>query len=155
MSTPHTPWRVATTHAIFATDPAPLWQLVAQFDGLPALVPELVASGTSIGQGVGMRRILQIQGGGSVTEELIAFHPEQFRLTYAMRDLREEPWEHYFCTMQLQALGAGQTHLMATGYFQPRTGQEATARETLAAAYDAIFNGLARTLGVTLNLQRG
>ena len=155
MTTPHAPWRVTTTHAIFASDPAPLWKLIAQFDGLPALDPEQVESGTSSGQGVGMLRTLHIRGGGSVIEELIAFHPEQFRLSYAMKDPVGEPWEHYFCTMQLQALGAGQTHLMATGYFQPREGQEAAAREALAVAYHAVFIGLARALGTSLELQPG
>lgn len=142
------PWRVTLAHAIFATDPAPLWKLVAQFDGLPALVPELVKSGSVSGEGVGMVRTLNLEGGGVVREVLIALHPEQFRLTYAMEDAPENPWDHYFCTLQLQALGAAQTHLLATGYFQPREGRENDAREGLGVAYEAIFAGLARVLSV-------
>lgn len=87
MSNAHSPWCVAITHGIFATDVTPLWDLVAKFNGLPDLVPELIESGTTLGQGIGMRRVLQIRGGGSVIEELISVDLEHFRFSYAMRDL--------------------------------------------------------------------
>ncbi len=155
MSTLHTPWRVYSTHAIFSTDPAPLWKLLADFNGLPVLLPELVKSSSVTGEGVGAVRALTFSNGLSVKELLIAFHPEQFRLSYAMEDPVGFPWEHYFCTQQLQALGAGQTHLLVTGYFQPREGAEADAREVLTEVYHAIFTGLARELGVAATVQEG
>jgi hypothetical protein len=153
MSTPHTPWRVYSTHAIFHTDPAPLWKLLADFNGLPALLPEIVKSSATAGEGVGAVRTLTFDGGGVAREMLIAFHPEQFRLSYAMEDPVGFPWEHYFCTQQLQALGAGQTHLMITGYYQPREGADGEARSGLAEVYAGVLTGLARVLGVRMELQ--
>ena len=151
----HSPWRAIVTHAIFSTDPASLWKTTSAFDGLPALVPQLIASGTAQGEGVGMTRTLHLHDGTVVKEELIAFHPETFRYVYAMTENEGMPWEHYFCTIQLQALGADQTHLSATGFFQPRDGREAEARKMLTAVYEALLAGYARALGVTMNLQAG
>lgn len=153
MSTPHTPWRVYSTHAIFHTDPAPLWRLLADFNGLPLLFPEMVKSSVTAGEGVGAVRTLNLEGGGVAKEKLIAFHPEQFRLSYAMDDTTGFPWEHYFCTLQVQALGAGQTHLMIIGYYQPRDGADMEARGGLAEVYAGLLNGLARVLGVTVESQ--
>ena len=116
-----------------------------KFDGLPDLVPALVARGTTVGEGIDLRRILQIRGGGSVAEELISLDSENFRFTNAIKDLEGQPWEHYFCNVQLKALGPGQTHLAFTGNFPPRGG--------LGVAYGPMFGGLARTLGVSLKLQ--
>ena len=149
----HSPWRAIVTHAIFSTDPASLWKISSAFDGLPALVPQLIASGTTQGDGVGMTRTLQLHDGTVIKEELIAFHPETFRFVYAMTTNEGMPWEHYFCTVQLQALGADQTHLSTTGFFQPRDGQEAGDRDVLRGVYEAILAGYARALGVTMNLQ--
>ena len=86
-------------------------------------------------------------------EELIAFHPETFRYAYAMTENAQMPWEHYFCTVQLQALGGDQTHLGATGFFQPRAGQEAAIRRMLGEVYGALIQGYARVLGVTVVMQ--
>jgi hypothetical protein len=148
MSTPHTPWRVYSTHAIFHTDPQPLWKALADYNGLPKLLPEMVKSSTMTGEGVGAVRTLTFDDGTVAREVLIAFHPEQFRLSYAMEEPEGFPWTHYFCTQQLQALGAGQTHLMITGYFQPREGTEAEACAVLSEVYAGVLTGLARELGV-------
>jgi len=99
-----------------------------------------------------MTRTLKLHDGTMIKEELIAFHPETFRFVYAMTENEGMPWEHYFCTIQLQALGADQTHLSATGFFQPREGQEASDREVLKGVYEALFAGYAQALGVTMNL---
>jgi hypothetical protein len=153
MSTPHTPWRVYSTHAIFHSDPAPLWRVLADYNGLPALLPQMVKSSALTGQGVGAVRTLTFEGGGVAKEVLIAFHPEQFRLSYAMEDPVGFPWTHYFCTQQLQALGAGQTHLMITGYFQPREGGDVESRDALSEVYAGVLTGLARVLGVAMTPQ--
>ena len=150
MSTPHTPWRVYSTHAIFHADPAPLWRVLADFNGLPALLPEMVKASSTAGQGVGAVRTLTFEGGGVAKEVLIALHPEQFRLSYAMEDPDGFPWTHYFCTQQLQALGAGQTHISITGYYQPREGTDGAAREGLSEVYAGVLTGLARVLGAPL-----
>lgn len=155
MAHAHSPWRVAVTHAIFATEPAPIWQVISKFDALPALMPELIESGSCVGEGVGAKRTLNLVGGLIAREELIAFHPEQFRYSYAMTDTAGMPWEHYFCTVQLQALGAGQTHLMSTGYFQPREGQEAAVREMLSKIYEGLISAYARAAGTSASLQPG
>ncbi len=155
MSTAHPPWRVYSTHAIYSTDPAPLWKLLADFNGLPGLLPEMVATSAVEGDGVGAVRSLTFTGGGSAREVLIGFHPEQFRQSYAMEQPDGFPWEHYFCTQQLQALGAGQTHLLVTGYYQPREGADADARAILADVYHGLFAGLARELGVAATVQEG
>lgn len=151
----HTPWRVYSTHAIFSTDPAPLWKLLADFNGLPSLLPGMIMTSSVAGEGVGAVRTLTFEGGGTAKEVLIAFHPEQFRQTYAMEQPEGFPWEHYFCTQQLQTLGAGQTHLLVTGYFQPREGADADARAVLANVYHGLFAGLARVLGVAATVQEG
>jgi hypothetical protein len=153
MSTPHSPWRVYSTHAIFHTDPAPLWRVLADYNGLPALLPEMVKSSTLSGEGVGAVRTLTFEGGGVAREMLIAFHPEQFRLSYAMENPEGFPWSHYFCTQQLQALGAGQTHLMITGYYQPHEGADGEARDALSEVYAGVLTGLARVLGVGMTPQ--
>ena len=153
MAHAHSPWRVAVTHAILPADPAPIWKVISKFDGLPALVPEMIQSGSASGEGVGMTRTLNFTAGLVAHEELIAFHPEQFRYSYAMTDSSAFPWEHYFCTVQLQALGAGQTHLSSTGYFQPREGQEAAVRSLLAQVYEGLISGYARALGVSAAFQ--
>jgi hypothetical protein len=153
MSTPHSPWRVYSTHAIFHTDPAPLWRVLADYNGLPALLPEMVKSSTLSGEGVGAVRTLTFEGGGVAREMLIAFHPEQFRLSYAMENPEGFPWSHYFCTQQLQALGAGQTHLMITGYYQPHEGADGEACDALSEVYAGVLTGLARVLGVGMTPQ--
>ena len=63
--------------------------------------------------------------------------------------------EHDFFTQQLQALGAGQTHLLVTGYYQPRKGTVADARAVLADVYHGLFSGLARVQGVAATVQEG
>lgn len=155
MSSLHTPWRVYSTHAIFSTDPASLWRLLADFNGLPGLLPEMVKTSSVTGEGVGAVRALAFSDGGTAKEVLIAFHPEQFRLSYAMENPHGFPWDHYFCTQQLQALGGGQTHLLVTGYYQPRDGTDADARAVLAEVYHGLFSGLARELGVAATVQEG
>ncbi|MEO6052737.1 MAG: SRPBCC family protein [Chthoniobacterales bacterium] len=154
MTTVHSPWRSIVTHAIFSADTASLWKTISPFDALPTLVPQFIASGTTQGEGIGMTRTLHFHDGTAVQEELIAFHPETFRYVYAMTENADKPWEHYFCTVQLQALGADQTHLSATGFFQPRDGQETAIRATLAEVYEAFFAGYAHALGVTMKLQQ-
>jgi mxaD protein len=153
MSTPHTPWRVYSTHAIFHTDPAALWRVLADFNGLPELLPEMITASSTTGEGVGAVRSLTFEGGGAAKEVLIAFHPEQFRLSYAMENPEAFPWTHYFCTQQLQALGAGQTHLVVTGYYQPREGSDSNARNVLAEVYAGVLTGLARVLNVPMTPQ--
>jgi len=153
MTNAHTPWRAFTAHAIFLTDPASLWKVIAPFGGLPAVAPEMIASGTTEGEGVGMTRTLRFHDGMVAEEELIAFHPETFRYAYAMTENGKMPWEHYFCTVQLQTLGGDQTHLSATGFFQPRAGEEASIREMLGGVYGALIRGYARVLGVAVVVQ--
>jgi hypothetical protein len=153
MTSPHPSWHVYAAHAIFATEPAPLWKLLADFNGLPALLPDLVKTSVTTGEGVGAVRTLTFADGGSARENLIAFHPDQFRQAYAMENPDDFPWEHYFCTQQLQPLGAGQTHLMVIGYCQTRNGREAEARGVMKAVYHGLFAGLARTLGVAVTVQ--
>lgn len=153
MTTAHSPWRAFVAHAIFSTEPAALWKVIAPFDGLPALAPELIVSGTAKGEGVGMTRELHLRDGGVAKEELIAFHPETFRYVYAMTENGAMPWEHYFCSVQLQKLGGDQTHLSATGFFQPREGKDAEIRAMLTGVYGALINGYARALGVPVVMQ--
>ena len=76
-SHPHTPWRAYSAHAIFETAPPLLWPKVADFAGLPELVPEMVASGSVEGAGVGAVRTLNFADGKSAKETLISFHSEE------------------------------------------------------------------------------
>ncbi len=136
--------RVAIGVAVLPTAPPP------GFGGLPAVAPEMIASGTTEGEGVGMTRTLRFHDGMVAEEELIAFHPETFRYAYAMTENGSWPWEHYFCTVQLQALGGDQTHLAATGFFQPRAGKEDAIPGMLKDVYGALIQGYAGALGVAV-----
>jgi Fatty acid desaturase len=50
--------------------------------------------------------------GKTAHEVQIVNHPQLYRLSYSMSDPTPFPWNHYFCTQQLQSLGAGQTHFL-------------------------------------------
>ena len=148
----HTPWNVYSTHAIFETGVAPIWDLLADFNGLPALLSEAVSSSVE-GEGVGMVRTVTLDDGKKMHESLIGIHHDVFRLSYAMRDPSPFPWKHYFCTQQLQSLGGGETHFLCTGYYQLSGATDAEIRSLLQPAYHSIFQGIARVLGVKLAIQ--
>lgn len=149
----HTPWRVYSTHAIFETDTPHIWPLLADFDGLPRLIPDLVLASTLQGLGVGSVRTLRFADGLSADETLISFHPEVFRQAYSMQDPSPFPWKHYFCTQQLQPLGAGQTHLLISGYCHPAEGKANAAKATMREVYHALYEGIARVLDVRVSIQ--
>lgn len=151
-SHPHTPWRAYSAHAIFETETSLLWPKVANFGGLPELVPEMVASGSVEGAGVGSVRTLNFADGKSGKETLISFHPELFRFAYSMQDPAPFPWEQYFVTYQLHALGAGQTHLLITGFYHPTGGEPGAVKGILERVYRTIFEGLARALKVRVSI---
>ncbi|MGH8047412.1 MAG: SRPBCC family protein [Chthoniobacterales bacterium] len=157
MSTPDTPtkrlpWSVCSSHAIFETDAKRIWPLLADFKTLATLVPE-VASCEVDGAGVGLTRTLTFDDGKVVHELLIVNHPELFRLSYSMQDPAPFPWKHYFCTHQLQPLGAGQTHFHYTGYYHPNGATDAEIQSSLRGFYHAVFEGIGRVLGVKFAIQ--
>lgn len=149
----HTPWHVYSTHAIFQTDAARIWPLLADFNGLPKLLPEFIASGSVEGEGVGMVRTLKLTDGKVLSETLIGSHPEVFRLSYAMRDPAPFPWKHYFATVQLQPLGAGETHFSYTGFYHLEGETNAGIQAILRGVYHGVFGALARTLNVPVAIQ--
>lgn len=148
----HPHWGVCSTHAIFETDAVPIWKLIADFNGLPKILPGAVSSSTD-GSGVGMVRIVKLEDGRELHEQLIVLHPELFRLSYAMRDPAPFPWKHYFATQQLQPLGAGQTHFLATGFYHLNGAPDSEVKEILRGAYHGIFENIGRLLGVDVAIQ--
>ncbi len=158
MSTPaipnqRPPWSVCSSHALFETDASRIWPLLADFKTLATLVPE-VASCEVDGEGVGLTRTLAFDDGKVVYEVLIVNHPELYRLSYAMHDPTPFPWKHYFCTQQLQSLGAGQTHFLYTGYYHPKEAPDAEIQDSLRGFYHAVFAGIGRVLGVKFSIQQ-
>lgn len=157
MTTPLTPqrrsWSVCSSHAIFQSDVNLIWPLLADFKTLPSLVPD-VASCVVNGKGVGLTRDLTFNDGKTVHEVLIVNHPQLYRLSYSMSDPTPFPWNHYFCTQQLQSLGAGQTHFLYTGYFHPNGASEAEVQDNLRDFYHAVFAGIGRVLNVNFTIQQ-
>lgn len=147
------PWSVCSCHAIFQTDVVRIWPLLADFKTLASLVPD-VKSCDVHGEGVGLTRDLTFEDGKKVHEVLIVSHPELFRLSYSMNDPVPFPWKHYFCTQQLQSLGAGQTHFLYTGYFHPNGATEVEVLADLREFYHAVFAGVGRVLGVEFTIGR-
>jgi len=137
---------------LFETDVHKLWPLVADFKTIPMLVPE-VESCELDGEGVGFTRELKFKSGEIVRERVIVNHPELFRMSYSMDDPAPFPWKHYFCTQQLQSLGAGRTHFLYTGYCHPNGATDAEVRESLRGFYHAVFEGIGRVLSVKLSIQ--
>jgi len=153
MSTPNRlPWSVCSCHALFETDVRKIWPLLADFKTLATLVPD-VESCVVDGEGVGLTRELKFKSGEVVHERLIVNHPELYRLSYSMNDPAPFPWKHYFCTQQLQSLGAGRTHFLYTGYCHPHGASEAEVQASLREFYHAVFEGIGRVLGVKLAIQ--
>jgi len=146
------PWSVCSCHAIFETDVTRIWPLLADFQTLASLVPA-VKSCEVRGTGVGLTRTLTFNDGKSVEEVLIVNHPELYRLSYSMHDPTPFPWKHYFCTQQLQSLGAGQTHFLYTGYCHPHSSDEAAVIASLRSFYHAVFEGIGRVLKVDCAIQ--
>ena len=126
---------------------------LADFRTLASLVPE-VASCVVSGKGVGLTRELTFTDGKAVHEVLIVNHPQLYRLSYSMSDPTPFPWNHYFCTQQLQSLGAGQTHFLYTGYFHPNGATEADVQSMLREFYHAVFAGIGRVLNVNFTIQQ-
>lgn len=141
----HEPWIVVSCHAIFQADVTKIWPLLADFRTLSTLVPD-VDSCDLTGEGVGSSRQLHFKDGKTVEELVIVNHPELFRMSYSMRDPNPFPWKHYFCSQQLQSLGAGRTHFLYTGYCHAEGGTEAEIRESLEGFYHAVFDGVASVL---------
>jgi hypothetical protein len=137
---------------LFETDVHKVWPLLADFRTLVTLVPD-VASCEVDGEGVGLTRELTFNDGKVVRELLIVNHPELYRLSYSMQDPTPFPWRHYFCTQQLQALGAGQTHFHYTGYYHPNGAGDAEIQESLKGFYHAVFEGVGRVLGAKFTIQ--
>jgi hypothetical protein len=119
----------------------------------PPLVPD-VASCVVNGKGVGLTRELTFNDGKTVHEVLIVNHPQLYRLSYSMSDPTPFPWNHYFCTQQLQSLGAGQTHFLYIGYFHPNGATEAEVQGMLRDFYHAVFAGIGRVLNVNFTIQQ-
>lgn len=149
----HIPWRVYATHAIFQTDVAHIWPLVADFQGLARLLPEFIASGSTEGEGVGMVRHLKLTDGKTLSETLIGLHPETYRLSYAMRDPAPFPWRNYFSAIQLQSLGANETHFSYTGYYHCEDEANDGLRRVLRASYHALFGAVGRSLNIPVAIQ--
>lgn len=149
----HTPWRVYSTHAIFESDASRVWPLLADFNGLPRLLPEIVTFSSTEGSGVGAVRTLVFGDGTTAKETLIALHPEVFRQAYSMQDPAPCPWKHYFCTQQLQPLGGGQTHLLVSGYCHPAEGKYDEVRGLLRGVYHGLFAGISRELDIKVSIQ--
>ena len=147
------PWSVCSSHAIFQSDVNQIWPLLADFRTLASLVPD-VASCVVSGKGVGLTRELTFNDGKTVHEVLIVNHPQLYRLSYSMSDPTPFPWNHYFCTQQLQSLGAGQTHFLYTGYFHPNGATEAEVQGMLRDFYHAVFAGIGRVLNVNFTIQQ-
>jgi hypothetical protein len=149
----HTPWRSYTAHAIFEADAAFLWPHVADFGGLAVKIPDQLTSCDLVGHGVGAVRTLTLKNGKTARETLISLHPELFRLAYAMQDPSPFPWTRYFCTQQLQALGAGQTHFLIAGFYHPAGGDPAAVKTILEGVYRGLFEGIARIMKVRIAIR--
>jgi mxaD protein len=130
---------------------AQVWEKVNKFGDLGAWHPAV--ANTTIQSGaeakVGAVRVLTLQDGGKITEELKAYDANKKMFTYRIIE-GVLPVSHYVSTVQVTSLASNKTLVTWVGHFQrkdlsatPAQGQDdAAAVNTITAVYRAGLDNL-------------
>ncbi len=122
-----------------------VWGTVGDFNGLPKFVPAFSASAME-GDGVGARRTLTLQDGGTILESLESLDEEARTLTYAIIE-SPLPITGYVSTMAVRDLGAGRCEFNWSSNFDVQGAPEAEVVAILEGVYAAGLDGLRQLHG--------
>lgn len=122
-----------------------VWRTVGDFGAADRYL-DLVERCELQRRGGSTERILHLRGGGQMHERLALACPQDRALRYTIVD-SSLPVSDYVGTMRVEALGEGRCRVRWSGTFDPQGGDEATAREAVAAIYRMGLEGLRRLHG--------
>ena len=138
--------------------PAETWQLIGRFDGLHQWHPafrsgEIVKGENNVSGAV---RLLTLQDGGRITEELLAYSGEAMRMRYRITD-SPLPLTAYAATLEVSPGKDGGSRLTWSSTFRGREGQpaeggdDASLKRLITGLYTAGFAHLKTLLAASLD----
>lgn len=119
------------------------WNIIGNFNGLPAFVPVVIHSKTE-GTGAGAVRTLTLRDGSQVKEKLEEISVgAPWKLSYSIVS-SPLPVTDYHATMELSELGTNGCMLTWSGSFVPYMVKESVAYEVIQDIYHMGFEGLSK-----------
>jgi mxaD protein len=151
---------LAVTEQIeLSAPPATTWQLIGRFDGLhqwhPAFRSDEIVRGEN--NVTGAVRLLTLQDGGRITEELLAYSGEAMRMRYRITN-SPLPLTAYVATLEVSPGKDGGSRLTWSSTFQGRDGEpgaggdDASLKKLVTGLYTAGFAHLTTLLAARSDL---
>ncbi|MGC8490999.1 MAG: SRPBCC family protein [Syntrophobacteraceae bacterium] len=118
-----------------------VWQLLKDFNGLPAFIAAIKKS-TMEGEGIGALRTLTLEGGGPpIVERLETFDDQAKTLSYSIVT-SPLPLSNYLATVEAIDMGPSKCEVRWHSTFEPSGAPEAEAVKVVEGVYSAGFEGL-------------
>jgi mxaD protein len=117
-----------------------VWQVVGDFNGLPAFVAAATKSRME-GDGVGALRTLTLPDGAEIVERLETYDDEARTLTYSIVS-GPLPVANYLSMVEVTPLADGQCRVKWSSTFEAAGASEEEARSAIEGIYAMGFEGL-------------
>lgn len=131
---------LSTTLAVSADQ---VWKVIGGFNALPEWHPAIKESKLDAG---GRVRMLDLAGGGSITEKLETFDDKKHAYSYSIMH-GPLPVSNYVSTLKVSEDGQGST-IEWSSEFSPAGASEMEARKAVEGIYQAGLENLKKMFGV-------
>ena len=115
------------------------------FGGVKNILPEAIKTCEVIGEGVGAVRTIVLADGGRVTERMEVAHDNAV-FAYSILENSALPLEHYCAVVTLADTANGGTSVSYGSNWTPKGASEDDVRNSLEGLYNAILDGIVKTL---------
>ena len=117
-----------------------VFDILVQFGGLEKILPDMIASLTLKGTGLGALRTVKLKSGGTVIERLDAAYDQRlFAYTITFNDAM--PFENYCAVVTLEDAG-NKTRACWGSNWDAKGASEAEIKDMLTGLYGTLLDGL-------------
>lgn len=124
---------------------AKIFAALCDFGGVKKILPDAIKSCDLVGEGVGSVRTIVLADGGRVTERLEIAH-DQSVFAYSILENNALPLEHYCAVVILADTANGGTSVSYGSNWTPTGTNEEELRGSLEGLYNAILDGIAKSI---------
>lgn len=124
---------------------AKIFAALCDFGGVKKILPDAIKSCELAGEGVGSVRTIVLADGGRVTERLEIAHDNTV-FAYSILENNAMPLEHYCAVVTLADTANGGTSVSYGSNWTPKGASEEELRASLEGLYNAILDGIAKSI---------
>ena len=126
-------------------NPATVWKMVGNFNGLDVWHPVVVSSDLELGMNdeVGAQRLLTLGNGATITEKLVSYSDNDKSYTYQI--LKSPlPVSNYQSTIMVEAAGEGKSKVTWRSTFDAKDASDKDAIAAITGVYEAGLNQVSK-----------